>query len=620
MQRPAIGIDERPHLTAGVVFGVGLILILAMHVSAWRARPELRARVDRSTFPERSAGSRAVFSPDGSSVLAARFLRTARVWDAKTGRLRFELAGHTAQILAAEFSPDGSQIATAGADHPVKIWDAKTGRLQFDLEGHTTTVEQLRYGPDGSQLMTTSRGAGEHLVNVWDPRTGALRFAISATVWATYSPDGKRILALPLAPMTVAHVLDARTGKVLRSLDQRADIEDAVYRPDGAQLVTAGADHRAIVWDARTGKQLVVLVGHAGSIIGVEFSPSGAQILTSSYDCTAKLWDARTGKLLHSLDEHAPPPDEHDPPRPCLVRRARFSPDGATVVTASHDGTAILWNANTGEDVFYLARHSHFVIDASFSPDGAQVITQSVDNTAKVWDVRTGRLVFTAEHAIGSVEFSPDGLQLFTTGNDYTARVWTPTGQLVFELEDLAKLVSTAQSPGGDKIVTSGLDATPTVFDATTGTALFQLAGHTAAVRSVEFSPAGDQIATTSADHSAKLWDARTGKLLVTLDELDYLCDVNGSEYSRDGAWLLTTTTRTGACIWNTKTGRLDRHLWTEATTLAVRYSPDGSRIVAAESNGTALVWTTASRSRSSALADGSDVSCGCVVRNRGSA
>jgi dipeptidyl aminopeptidase/acylaminoacyl peptidase len=253
MQRPAIGIDERPHLTAGVVFGVGLILILAMHVSAWRARPELRARVDRSTFPERSAGSRAVFSPDGSSVLAARFLRTARVWDAKTGRLRFELAGHTAQILAAEFSPDGSQIATAGADHAVKIWDAKTGRLQFDLEGHTTTVEQLRYSPDGSQLMTTSRGAGEHLVNVWDPRTGALRFAISATVWATYSPDGKRILALPLAPMTVAHVLDARTGKVLRSLDQRADIEDAVYRnwsasprSHHAECARGAADRRVI--------------------------------------------------------------------------------------------------------------------------------------------------------------------------------------------------------------------------------------------------------------------------------------------------------------------------------------------------------------------------------------
>ena len=33
------------------------------------------------------------------------------------------------------------------------------------------------------------------------------------------------------------------------------------------------------------------------------------------------------------------------------VYRVRFSPDGRQIVTASDDGTAVIWNAQTGEPV-----------------------------------------------------------------------------------------------------------------------------------------------------------------------------------------------------------------------------------------------------------------------------
>ena len=67
------------------------------------------------------------------------------------------------------------------------------------------------------------------------------------------------------------------------------------------------------------------------------------------------------------------------------VRAASFSPDGRTVLTASQDKTARLWDAASGKQLQRLT-HEDAVRAASFSPDGRTVVTASEDNTARLWD------------------------------------------------------------------------------------------------------------------------------------------------------------------------------------------------------------------------------------------
>ena len=62
------------------------------------------------------------------------------------------------------------------------------------------------------------------------------------------------------------------------------------------------------------------------------FSPDGKTVLTASLDKTARLWEAATGQPLG-------PPLQHQGP----VRHVAFSPDGQTVLTGSDDKTARLW-------------------------------------------------------------------------------------------------------------------------------------------------------------------------------------------------------------------------------------------------------------------------------------
>jgi WD domain, G-beta repeat len=83
------------------------------------------------------------------------------------------------------------------------------------------------------------------------------------------------------------------------------------------------------------------------------------------------------------------------------VTHSRLS-DGKRIVTASHDKTARLWDAETGKPIGEIKGHEHIVMSAAFSPDGKRVVTASFDKTARLWDIlpTTQELVSHAKAAV----------------------------------------------------------------------------------------------------------------------------------------------------------------------------------------------------------------------------
>ena len=158
--------------------------------------------------------------------------------------------------------------------------------------------------------------------------------------------------------------------------------------------------------------------GHDAWITKGSFSPDGEWVVTASFDGTARLWDARTGSQLFVLEGHGN-----------VVQSARFSPGGERVVTAGYDRSARIWDSSTGRQLALLKGHggSHGVTtmsDALFSPDGERVVTTANDGTARLWDCASGQEIVALRPAGGNqAAFSRLGTLLVTHAGK-AATVW----------------------------------------------------------------------------------------------------------------------------------------------------------------------------------------------------
>ena len=149
-------------------------------------------------FGHEGAVFSAAFSPDGKRIVTASGDKTARLWDAATGKqIGAPLVGHEDAVCSAAFSPDGKRIVTASLDKTARLWDAATGKqIGAPLVGHEGAVLSAAFSPDGKRIVTASV---DKTARLWDAETGEQIGAPlvgheDAVTSAAFSPDGKRIV------------------------------------------------------------------------------------------------------------------------------------------------------------------------------------------------------------------------------------------------------------------------------------------------------------------------------------------------------------------------------------------------------------------------------------------
>ena len=231
-----------------------------------------------------------------------------------------------------------------------------------------------------------------------------------------------------------------------------------------------------------------------------------------------------------------PPP----PTRSLSCEATKFSPDGASIVTASNDNTARTWDPATAQEIAVLRGHEHFVNSAAFSPDERRVVTASLDNIARIWDAATAKEIAVLRHdsGVGSAAFSPDGTRIVTTSGD-TVRIWDAANakEVAVLHGHQDDVTSAAFSPAGKHIVTASLDSTVRIWNAATAKELSVLRGHEDDVTSAVFSPDGRHIVTASLDNTVRIWDAATVKVLaVSRGPASAIPIIQGVAASSEGA------------------------------------------------------------------------------------
>jgi WD40 repeat protein len=411
------------------------------------------------------------FSPDGRSLVTSSQDGAAYVWDVATGRRELLLVDANGAVNTAAFSPDGSEIATASADRLGRLYLARNGRLLAPLAGHADSVTSIGFDPSGATVVTGSLDGSARL---WDALPeGTLtpidtRPSTVQAVWAGDRPvsiEGRRARILTtsgrlLRQLTMPTPITATAvaGSNIALADRSGHL--LVYRHGSASL-TGGVDATALAF-LTDGRLLIgrgdtvrysdgtpILERPGGRVLGL--SSGGGRFLVRSPDSVRVYTDS--GTLVSTI--------------PIATQHAVLSPGGLAVATTKGK-LAQLWDASTGKLRHTLTGHRSLVNDAEFSPNGLELVTVSDDHTGRIWDARTGRLLHVLVghfFAVNTGSFSPDGHWIVTT-SQFTAGLWNAdTGQLLFYLgRDTAPLTSGSFSPTGNWILTGSEDGTARVY------------------------------------------------------------------------------------------------------------------------------------------------------------
>lgn len=296
-------------------------------------------------------------------------------------------------------------------------------------------------------------------------------------------------------------------------------------------VATASLDGRIKTWDTDNNSvEREVRVAPARSLLAACFSADGHYLVTGSSVWSPKLWNAKTGELRKMFEEHQG-----------SVSCVDISFNARYVVSGSYDYTAKVWDVETGQCIRTLVddkleqaagmeprTHELQLLSVKFSPFDSNIIaTTSADGTAKLWNMQTGKCTFRlcheeseyGQHPVTSVCFAANGLEVITTFDIYATLWGVHTGQEIRTWEaHTSKVTCSAHSVEDSLLLTGSKDGTAKIWDPQSGLCRRTLQGHEGPVSTVALAPDSKLAVTGSGDGQAKVWSTQTGTCEQTLD------------------------------------------------------------------------------------------------------
>ncbi|MBX0328910.1 helix-turn-helix domain-containing protein [Oscillochloris sp. ZM17-4] len=486
----------------------------------------------------------------------------------------------------------GSELAHKDLSH-LAIWQAHlmgvalhyVNMRHADLRGSVFTetfgsVRTVAFSPDG-QLMAAGSSNGE--IHVWRTNTYEHRFTLDGQTWVetlAFSPDS-RLLASGSADPAI-QLWDCATGTLSARLEGHvATVRSLCFSPDGALLASAGDGSTLRLWDMEARECRAALRGQRGTIWSVAFHPGG-HLLASAGDGIL-LWDVAGGRQVARLDEHQAP-----------VAAVAFSPDGATLASASYDHSIKLWDIPAGRCRTTLHGHTGDVRAVAFRPDGTALVSGSEDQRIRMWDPASGEArgsVHEPANRVRALAFSADGALLASGSHDQNVRLWDIEHRQCLTLFQghINQLRTLAISPDGRSLAL-GVAEQIYLLDPLDGVIRRRLPGHAEWIQSLAFSPDGALLASGSDDHSVRIWHVYDGAPAQLL--CGHQAWVQAVAYSADGRLLASCSADHTVCLWDAATGALRQtlrahthHVWT------VAFSPDGAWLASAGADETIRLW-----------------------------
>jgi WD40 repeat protein/predicted Ser/Thr protein kinase len=343
-------------------------------------------------------------------------------------------------------------------------------------------------------------------------------------------------------------------------------------------------------------------VGHEGhEMYHVEFAPDGRTLATAGGDGTARIWDAETGQQRLVLRGHT-----------ADVNWVSFDSAGKRLVTAGDDGKVRVWDGSDGRVLSDLDGGSGEMVAALFTPDGHDVIGATRDGLLVRWDLATRQRRAEKRHWDGqrrveSLAISSDGthLALGTYGGIVVLHDLSDGGFTKFVGLRLGGAYGMAFAPDGRTLAVTGWEyVSALLYDVFSGRQQTIPEGFTDEPYSLAFSPDGRTLAVGGGSGALRLWDLGSKSCRTTL--LGHSDRIWGVAFAPNGRTLATTSRDGTIRLWDA-TGHpgqavfrgLKRQDAGGKPAAAVAFAEGGTRVLAANVAGDVLecdVTTAATR------------------------
>ncbi|HEY6567569.1 MAG TPA: BTAD domain-containing putative transcriptional regulator, partial [Actinomycetota bacterium] len=402
------GAAPSPDGTQVAVFGIRLYRVdgvdVAQNVGRIVPVPDLgstqRGRAVRFEVPIWEGTGSVAWSPDGSFLASDDI---PYIWDARTGRRRYQVLGHINSVTGIDWHPTRDQLITGGYDGTVRLWHIEAGsyRELMTLSSGGNPIEDVTFSPDGSQVMATD---AQRTLRIWDigPSGDAeLGNMPQATVGGVQFLSDGRLVGRAQTRLITVDPATGREGTLVDGLEppdglyhdgfsfspdedlletqsrsivtvrDGSDGAPRFVRPTSGEVTAWTSDGSLALADDGGGITLYDPSGDRGqtfrspelSITAVSIGDRGRLMAVAGGvydDCPTPqviIWNLETGREVRRL--------------PTCADTVAMEPDGPTVVTTGL-GAPTLWDASTGARLgaFPLSGDSRI---ATFSPDGSTV-------------------------------------------------------------------------------------------------------------------------------------------------------------------------------------------------------------------------------------------------------
>jgi WD40 repeat protein len=269
----------------------------------WRHAKQIAFRAIACTTPAASANLCLAGAADGSG----------RIWDLDSDADEPRLLSdqHHGPITCVAFSPDGETCATGGEDQQIRLWETKTGKLRYRFPtGHHGVVTSVQFTPE-AQLVSAGR---DNTVRLWALGENAAKQEaffgprLGEVVNPGVSPDGHTILFDHGRELRLLNLPDGKARGIVFNPGGSSNFSVfALFSPDGHLIVTAGAEEGQLqLWRApcpatsNRGYEVRQLLFYQKSTVPTcaSFSPDGKLLVTGSKDQLVQVWSVPEQKEI----------------------------------------------------------------------------------------------------------------------------------------------------------------------------------------------------------------------------------------------------------------------------------------------------------------------------------